>query len=182
MHCLTSFVDLSDRLDELSDRTKGIEEYLRFHPGQPSRPTALPGMNELGLPDTTAAASRIIMGNPMSTISESFQVLSENGNDALPLPNGHASGNGLTPTGGPYDPQLGVREGPMTLSGSHGPSAANVSTSSPMVGPRNTTTAGNRFYGGANGEKGAISGSPLSPDAVSRGIITVEQAERYFAL
>jgi hypothetical protein len=126
-------------LEELTNRTKGIEEYLSYFAryGSPApsaggslkaaghgeapfaRGFTLPGMDELGLPDTTAGASHMRMGNPVSAVAESLPHM-----DELPLP-------------------------------------------VPLE---------------AHGLAAYTQPGLTSPDAVSRGIITVEQAQRYFQL
>lgn len=98
---------------------------------------SLPSLDELALPDTTAHASHMRMGNPVSAIAESFPPLLDEGYGNYPgysanvlpsLGNGLGNGNGNGITNQYLTPGL------------------------------------------------------LSPDAVSRGIITVEQAQRYFQL
>lgn len=116
------------RLEQLTSQTAHIEDYLRYSDyahrssGSAKRGRALPSLDELdlGLPDATAAASHRRMGNPMSTIVESFQ---------------------------------GLEEGP-SIPGAPG-SAGLQNLQQP---------------------------NSLSPDAISRGLMTMEQARRYFAL
>jgi len=173
------------RLDELSNRTRGIEEYLRFQPQ--SRPPALPGMDELALPDTTAAASRMLMGNPMSTVTESFQGLNDRDNDTLPLPNGNgnnADGGGLSGHGlnGLQGSQRRGADGANDGRNS-APGSAPAGMSTPGTAGSGGVALGNSFYGGGNGrDRDNLQGSALSSDAISRGLITSEQAQRYFAL
>lgn len=104
-----------------------MEDVLRYQL-QSSRPTALPGLGELGLPDTLPAGSNMRGGNPVSAVAETFRSIDE--------PNG---------------PLL-----PGSSTGAHGGSAYSNTTGLGSLTP--------------------------TPDAIARGLITIEQAQRYFAL
>lgn len=112
------------RLEELSERQKSVEDVLRYQ--AQSRPTALPGMGELGLPDTLSTASNMRGGNPVSAVAESFRSMED--------PNAQSLGaNGIN------------------------------------------------MFPGSMLASGMDAGTP-TPDAITRGLITIEQAQRYFAL
>lgn len=125
------------RLEELTHRTAGIEQYLRVLPETINhRPQTLPSLDALNLPDNIPGlhaeqASNVRTGNPMSTITESFQ-------------------------------------------GFHGQDSNGRQMSHPYEGSAQSQSG---LAGLQNGAQ-----QRASTDAVSRGLITIEQAQRYFNL
>lgn len=147
----------SNRLEELANRTRTIEDTLRATVSNGSLALTRSNNgnnnnNHLGaepysglLPDTVAQASISRTGNPVSAIAETFATQGIVEDDESYYNN--------------YNNSLILHD----LGAGH--NAANGGPGSGTVGD----------YSG-------YPSSPLSPDAVSRGLITVEQAQRYFAL